>query len=92
VVNNAIIYLEYLSSLLEQKIPLKQAIITAGETRLLPILLTSITTILGSLTIIQDPVWAGLAWAIFWGLSLSAILTLVIFPILFYITKGKKYE
>ncbi|PIR76971.1 MAG: hypothetical protein COU30_04900, partial [Candidatus Magasanikbacteria bacterium CG10_big_fil_rev_8_21_14_0_10_38_6] len=59
------------------------ALITAGRNRLRPILLTSLTTVLGSLTIIGDPVWSGFAWAIVFGLSLSAVLTLGVFPVLY---------
>jgi multidrug efflux pump subunit AcrB len=84
VVNNAIMLLEYLNRLKERGYKIEDAIIKAGKTRLLPILLTSLTTIFGSLTIISDPVWEGLAWAIVFGLSLSSFLTLVIFPIMYY--------
>ncbi len=84
VVNNAIMYLEYLNLLRERGYKIEQAIIKAGKTRLLPIMLTSLTTIFGSLTIISDPVWAGLAWSIIFGLSLSVFLTLIIFPIMYY--------
>ncbi len=84
VVNNAIIYLEYVFQLRrEEDLSLDDALIAAGETRLLPIALTSLTTILGSLTIIADPVWEGLAWSIVWGLSLSAFLTLIILPLVY---------
>jgi multidrug efflux pump subunit AcrB len=83
VVNNAIMYLEYLEILRAQKIALNDALIRAGKTRLRPILLTSATTILGNLTIVSDPVWSGLAWAIVFGLSLSAVLTLGVFPLLY---------
>ncbi len=84
VVNNAIMFLEYLTILRERGYSIEEAIIKTGKTRLLPIMLTTLTTILGSLTIISDPVWEGLAWSIVWGLSLAAFLTLVIFPILYY--------
>lgn len=47
-----------------------------------PIFLTSLTTILGSLTIANDPVWSGLARSIIFGLSLSTVLTLIIYPTL----------
>ncbi len=92
VVNNAIMYLEYLNRLRERGYRIEQAIIKAGRTRLLPILLTSLTTILGSLTIISDPVWAGLAWSIVFGLSLAAFLTLIIFPIIYYNFQKKVWE
>ncbi|MCA9385898.1 efflux RND transporter permease subunit [Candidatus Dojkabacteria bacterium] len=83
VVNNAIIYLEYLTQQLELGIPLKEALVTTGKTRLRPIVLTSMTTVFSSLTIAGDPVWSGLAWSIVFGLSLSAILTLGVLPILY---------
>ncbi len=83
VVNNAIIYLEYVFQLRKEDMPRDMALIEAGKTRLLPIALTSLTTILGSLTIISDPVWEGLAWAIILGLSLSAFLTLIMLPLIY---------
>lgn len=84
VVNNAIILLEHLRHILANEPSLRHALVATGRTRFVPILLTSLTTILGSLTIMSDPVWEGLAWAIFWGLSLSSILTLIVFPVLYY--------
>ncbi len=92
VVNNAIMYLEYLNRLRERGYKIEQAIIKAGRTRLLPIMLTSLTTIFGSLTIISDPVWAGLAWSIIFGLSLSVFLTLIIFPIMYYRFQKAEWE
>jgi multidrug efflux pump subunit AcrB len=83
VVNNAIIYLEYFLYKRNEGMKIDDALIEAGRTRLLPIVLTSLTTIFGSLTIITDPVWEGLAWAIITGLSLSSFLTLVILPVLY---------
>lgn len=91
VVKNAIIYLAYLDELKEQKMPLAEALMETGRVRLLPILLTSLTAILGSLTIIADPVWEGLAWAIIFGLSVSTVLTLIIFPLLYQTFEGKKW-
>ncbi len=92
VVNNAIIYLEYLEILRSKGYSIKDALIETGKTRLRPILLTSMTTVLGSLTIAGDPVWSGLAWSIVFGLSFSAILTLGIFPILYYRTQKEIWE
>jgi len=88
VVNNSIILLEFIEQLQNERgHNLHDAILIATETRFRPIVLTSITTILGSLTIASDPVWSGLAWAIIFGLTLSTILTLLIFPILYYQVK-----
>ena len=89
VVNNAIIFLEYVEQEKAAGRVFSEALINAGQARLRPILLTSLTTVLGSLTIASDPVWSGLAWAIVFGLSLSTILTLVIYPtLLMYFTSN----
>lgn len=82
VVNNAIMFNEHVTQTRHHASSFHDALIAAGEARLRPILLTSLTTILGSLTIASDPVWSGLAWSIVFGLSLSTTLTLVIYPTL----------
>lgn len=82
VVNNAIMYLEYVDQAEAEGTKFRDALIAAGAMRLRPIVLTSLTTVLGSLTIASDPVWSGLAWSIIFGLSLSTVLTLIIFPAL----------
>ncbi|MCR4286262.1 MAG: hypothetical protein NUW00_05185, partial [Candidatus Kaiserbacteria bacterium] len=67
------------------------ALVSAGGARFRPIMLTSLTTILGSLTIVSDPVWSGLAWAIVFGLSLSTTLTLIVYPtLLAYFRSGEE--
>lgn len=82
VVNNAIIYLEYVEQALGEGVAYTDALVEAGQARLRPILATSLTTVLGSLTIVSDPVWSGLAWSIVFGLSLSTVLTLIVLPAL----------
>lgn len=47
VVNNAIVLIDYTNKLIARGYPLKEAVIGAGATRLRPVLLTAITTILG---------------------------------------------
>lgn len=90
VVNNAIIYLEYVEQMIQKGHVYTEALVEAGAARLRPIVLTSLTTILGSLTIVSDPVWSGLAWAIVFGLSLSTVLTLVIYPTLLVFFTSKE--
>ena len=47
VVNNAIVLLDYTNKLIERGYVLKEAVISAGATRLRPVILTAVTTILG---------------------------------------------
>ncbi|MDB4303917.1 efflux RND transporter permease subunit [Desulfosarcina sp.] len=91
VVNNAIIYLEYALQTATRYGTLKETLLDAGRTRLRPIMVTSVTTVLGSLVIAADPVWSGLAWSIVFGLSLSSLLTLIVFPTLLCECLGEKW-
>lgn len=91
VVNNAILYLEYFSELRHAgTCDEREALIEAGRVRMRPIVLTSLTTVLASITIAFDPVWSGLAWSVVFGLSLSAMLTLGIFPVLYIWLTGDR--
>ena len=52
VVNNAIVLVDYINKLRERGMAAKEAVIAAGATRLRPVLLTAITTILGLLPMV----------------------------------------
>jgi multidrug efflux pump len=52
VVNNAIVLIDYTNQLRERGMPTREAIIAAGCTRLRPVLLTAVTTILGLLPMV----------------------------------------
>ncbi len=84
VVRNAIVLLEFVGAKLQEGADLKLAILAAGATRFRPILLTSVTTMLGTLSILSDPVWSGLAWTLLSGMLASSLLTLVVIPLLYY--------
>ncbi len=91
-VNNSIILLEYLNTFKNTCTSVEDALLQAGLTRFRPIMLTTVTTMLGSLTIVGDPVWAGLAFALIMGLAFSSVLTLIVFPALYYVINGKKWD
>jgi multidrug efflux pump subunit AcrB len=91
VVNNAIIMVECLNQLQREGKEFKEALVETASIRLRPIALTAITTILGSLTLVTDPVWAGLGWSIALGMTASTVLMLVIFPAVYYASMKKEY-
>ncbi|MBD2247496.1 efflux RND transporter permease subunit [Nostoc sp. FACHB-888] len=84
VVRNAIVLLEFVGDKLKEGAELKQSILEAGAVRFRPILLTSVTTMLGNLSILNDPVWSGLAWAMLGGMLTSSVLTLFVIPLMYY--------
>ncbi len=91
-VKNAVIYLEYLEPLKRSGRSLEEALVETGRIRLLPIVLTSLAAILGSLTIVSDPVWEGLGWSIIFGLTASTVLTLLVFPLAYYVFERKHWS
>jgi multidrug efflux pump subunit AcrB len=54
-----------------------------------PILLTAGTAMLAVVPIAFDPVFAGLAWSLIFGLFVSTLFTLVVVPILFNAVYGR---
>ncbi|QGG48382.1 efflux RND transporter permease subunit [Heliorestis convoluta] len=82
VVRNGIILVEFIESARREGMPLDQAVITACEARLRPILLTSFTAIAGlmPLVISGDVLFKPMAVAIISGLFFSTMLTLMLLP------------
>jgi multidrug efflux pump subunit AcrB len=52
VVNNAIVLIDYINKLRERGFEVKEAVVAAGATRLRPVILTAVTTILGLLPMV----------------------------------------
>lgn len=95
VINNSIILVDYTNQLVAKGMTIKEAIIEACETRFTPILLTTLTTILGllPLTLTASGLWTPLGWTIIGGMISSTFLTLLIVPILYkWFTRVKKPE
>ncbi len=91
VVSNAILLVDYTTTLRKRdKMPLRTAVETAGRTRLRPIIMTTLTTILGlvpmSLGIGEGAeLQAPLARVVIGGLTASTLITLVFVPTLYTI-------
>ena len=92
VVWNAIILIDYLNILKKNKLTIEEALLKSWYVRFAPIILTSLTTVFWAATIIWDPVWSWLAWAIIWWLLLSSILTLIVIPIFYYDSQKEIWE
>ena len=84
-VNDAIGLIDFVNTLRKRGIERREAILTAGETRLRPILMTSLTTILALLPLSVGlgegaELRAPMALAVIGGLVTSTILTLFVIP------------
>ena len=83
VVRNSIILIEFIEDKRKEGEPLRDALIEAATARTRPIFLTAAAGVLSSLVIAADPVWSGLAWALVFGMSASAVLSVVAIPVLY---------
>ncbi|MBN2307086.1 efflux RND transporter permease subunit [Candidatus Peregrinibacteria bacterium] len=89
VVNDAIVLVDRINENRRTSgMALKEAILEAGPARLQPIVITSVTTILGVLPIsLTDAFWTTLGMAIVFGMAFSTVLTLLIIPVFYYSTE-----
>ncbi|TWT39858.1 Multidrug resistance protein MdtB [Thalassoglobus neptunius] len=95
VLNSAILFVEFADIVIKQKTseadrPLTRAeyfdaIIDAARQRLMPIFLTTATTVGGlvPLALAGGPLWQGLAWLLIFGLTFATVLTLFVIPVLY---------
>ncbi|MEM4248563.1 MAG: efflux RND transporter permease subunit, partial [Candidatus Nanoarchaeia archaeon] len=83
-VNDAIVMIETMNRLREGGKSLREASILGGSMRLRPILLTTITTVVGLIPLsLSDPCWMPLCMAIILGISASTIISLFAIPCLY---------
>jgi multidrug efflux pump subunit AcrB len=129
VVNNAIVLIDYINLIVKRKREelnfsskeklsvdqLLECVVEGGKTRLRPVLLTAITTILGLFplalginlnfkTLITElnpnfyiggenvAFWGPMGWAIIFGLTFATFLTLVVVPILYFLSNKIKLK
>ncbi|MDD2481415.1 MAG: efflux RND transporter permease subunit [Lutispora sp.] len=88
VVNNAIVLVDYINTLRERGLDKEAAIIKAGPTRLRPILMTTLTTILAMIPLALGfgegaEAMAPMAIVVIFGLTTSTLLTLLIVPVIY---------
>ena len=104
VVNNAIVFVDYVNILKRDGKSTLEAILIAGPTRIRPIFMTALTTILGLIPLtlgfgegmeIQQP----MAIVIVFGLSFATVITLIFIPVVYFLfdswrekRKAKKLE
>lgn len=94
VVNNAIVLVDYINQLIDRGMAKAEAVVEAGRVRLRPILMTTLTTILGLWPMAVatgegDEIRRPMALTIMAGLASSTILTLVVIPMVYYLFGGR---
>ncbi len=88
VVKNGIVLIDYSILMRERGMSIIEASVTAAKSRLRPILMTTLTTVLGMLPMALGTgegaeTWRSLGMVVAWGLSISTLVTLVIIPTIY---------
>lgn len=88
VVKNGIVLIDYLILLRERGMGILDAAVAAARSRLRPILMTTLTTVLGMIPMAigtgeGSEMWKSLGITVAWGLSISTVVTLILIPTIY---------
>lgn len=84
VVRNSLLLIDFILDYEKKGKPLNLSVLESGAVRFRPILLTALAIIFGSATMLQDPIFNGLAISLIFGTLISTLLTLILIPLLYY--------
>lgn len=88
VVKNGIVLIDYINLNKERGMSVMKSVVSGGKSRLRPVLMTTVTTILGMLPMAigigeGSEIWQPMGIAIMGGLTVSTILTLIVIPTIY---------
>ena len=94
VVKNGIVMVDYINLNRERGMGIIQAVVHGGKSRLRPVLMTTLTTVLGMLPLALSnsqgsEMWKSMAITVIGGLSISTVLTLVLIPTVYTMFGGQ---
>jgi multidrug efflux pump subunit AcrB len=84
-IKNAIVLIDEIDTQLKGGKEAFQAVIDSGVSRLIPVSMAALTTILGMLPLVQDAFFVSMAVTIMFGLGFATVLTLIFVPVLYAI-------
>jgi multidrug efflux pump subunit AcrB len=85
IVRNSIILVDFIELKLRQGMPLEDAVVEAGVVRFRPMLLTAAAVVVGSLVILFDPIFQGLAISLMAGEVAATFLSRLAVPVVYYL-------
>ncbi len=93
VVKNGIVLIDYTILCRERGMGVLASVVAAGKSRLRPVLMTTLTTVLGMIPMAigtgeGSEMWRSMGMTVAWGLSVSTIITLILIPTLYSVFAG----
>ncbi|APG47725.1 efflux RND transporter permease subunit [Phaeobacter porticola] len=89
-IKNGIVLVEEIDLVRAEGRPLREAIVEASVSRLRPVMLAAVTTILGMAPLLTDAFFVSMAITIMGGLAFATVLTLVAAPVFYLIFFGRE--
>ncbi len=89
-IKNGIVLVEEIDFVREEGLPLREAIVKASVSRLRPVMLAAVTTILGMAPLLTDAFFVSMAITIMGGLAFATVLTLIAAPVFYLVFFGKE--
>lgn len=84
-IKNQIVVLSKIFTEIDKGKPPYQAILDGGTSKMRPVCMVIITTVLGMIPLLKDPFFGAMAVCIMFGLSFAAVLSLILTPVLYAI-------
>ena len=84
VIRNSLLLIDFIRHYRERGFSLSYSIIESGAVRFRPIILTALAIIFGSVAMLNDPIFGGLAISLIFGTFASTMLSLMLIPLLYF--------
>ncbi len=93
VVKNGIVLVDYIILCRERGMGVIHAVVTSGRSRLRPVLMTTLTTVLGMIPMAVGTgegaeMWQSVGITVAWGLAFSTLITLILVPVMYCVFAG----
>jgi len=92
IIKNGIVLVDQINLALSQGNAPYQAIIDSSVSRVRPVLMAAITTMLGMIPLLNDAFFGSMAITIIFGLGFASLLTLIVLPVTYSIVFGIAYQ
>lgn len=81
IVRQSILIVEFVKIEVAKGIPVREAAVNGAEIRMRPIFITSLTLMAGAFTILEDPIFNGMAVSLLWGAGVGTVMAVIVIPL-----------
>jgi hypothetical protein len=81
IVRNSILLVEFAMERVQEGMTVRDAVVLAAEVRMRPIMITALALVIGSVVLLTDPIFQGMAVSLLFGSLVATFLTLVVIPL-----------